>query len=89
MLSSSEMQPRLKLSYPCEWPYVVIGRSEEELRDAIRQIVSHRTHTITFSHASLSGRYVSLKVLVVVHSDEDRIGIFQAFHEHPATNVVI
>lgn len=89
MSSYSGMRPRLKLSYPCEWPYVIIGRSENELRDAIRQIVYNRTHTVTFSHASAHGRYVSLKVLVVVHSDDDRIGIYHAFHEHPATNVVL
>lgn len=83
------MQPRLRLSYPCEWPYVVIGPSEEELRDAVRNIIRDRTHTVNLSHTSANGRYVSLKVMVVVHSDEDRVAIFRALHEHPATRVVI
>ncbi|MBI5472486.1 MAG: hypothetical protein HY961_09095 [Ignavibacteriae bacterium] len=29
------------------------------------------------------------KILVVVQSDEDRIGIYSALNEHPATKVVI
>ncbi len=83
------MQPRLKLSYPCEWPYVIIGRSEMELRAAVREIVQHRTHTVTLSHMSAHGRYISLKVMVVVHNDDDRVGIYRALNDHPATKVVI
>ncbi len=88
-MRDSGMQPRLKLSYPCEWPYVVIGRSELELRAAVREIVQERTHTVTLSNTSAHGRYISLKVLVVVHNDDDRVGIYHALNKHPATTVVI
>lgn len=84
-----EMQPRLELTYPCEWPYVVIGPDESDLRHAIADIVQDRTHTVTHSHTSSNGRYVSLKILVVVHTEEDRVGIYRALHGHPATKVVI
>ena len=82
-------QPQLKLTYPCEWPYVVIGPDESELRLAVAGIVQHRTHTIRHSHTSARGKYISLKILVVVQSNEDRIGIYSALNEHPATKVVI
>ncbi|MER3524264.1 MAG: DUF493 domain-containing protein [Ignavibacteria bacterium] len=88
-MRDSGMQPRLKLTYPCEWPYVIIGRSEDELRAAVHEIVQNRSHTVNLSHMSAQGRYISLKVLVVVHSDDDRIGIYRALNDHPATKVVI
>ena len=85
----ADSKPTLELTYPCEWPYVVIGADEGELRSAIKIIVQNRTHTITLSNTSAQGKYTSLKVLVVVRSDEDRVGIFEAFKDHPATKVVI
>lgn len=83
------MQPRLELTYPCEWHYVVIGASETELRIAIDEIVSSRGHTVAFSNTSASGKYVSLKLLVVVYDDEERVGIYDALNDHPATKVVM
>ncbi len=82
-------QRRLDLSYPCEWPYVVIGEDEESLRVAVKATVDLRHHTITVSHTSAQGKYLSLKVLVVVHSEEDRIGIYEALQDHPSTKIVI
>jgi putative lipoic acid-binding regulatory protein len=83
------IQPKLQLTYPCEWPYVVIGANENELRAAIANIVQNRTHTISLSHTSAKGKYISLKVLVVVLTEEDRLGIYHALNDHPATKVVI
>ena len=83
------LRPRLKLSYPCEWAYTVIGADENDMRLAIAQIVQNRTHTIALSKMSAHGKYVSLKVLVVVHNDEDRTGIYFALNDHPSTKVVI
>lgn len=85
----ADVQPKLQLTYPCEWHYVVIGASETELRIAIKEIVSNRSHTVALSNTSASGKYVSLKVLVVVYDDEERVGIYDALNDHPATKVVI
>jgi putative lipoic acid-binding regulatory protein len=86
---NSSVQPKLVLTYPCEWPYVVIGASEDDLRMAIAAIVGDRTHTVSLSHSSAKGNYVSLKVLAVVRTEEDRLGIYNALNDHPATKVVI
>ncbi len=81
--------PRLELTYPCEWPYVLIGADEVDLRSAVHDILEDRTHTITLSNTSAQGKYVSLKVVAIVRSDEDRVGIFEAFKSHSATKMVI
>lgn len=88
------MQPKftdqkLALAYPCEWAYVLIGASEADLRSAIETIVAEKSHTVALSHQSANGNYLSLKVLVVVHSDEERRSIYHAFHNHPATKLVL
>jgi putative lipoic acid-binding regulatory protein len=88
------MQPKftdqkLALTYPCEWAYVLIGTSEADLRSAIEAIVARKHHTVTLSHLSEKGNYLSLKVFVVVHSDEERTSIYRAFHNHPATKLVL
>jgi putative lipoic acid-binding regulatory protein len=88
------MQPKftdqkLELSYPCEWAYVLVGSSEADLRSAIETIVGEKSHTVAHSHLSAKGNYLSLKVFVVVHSDEERTSMYRAFHDHPATKLVI
>lgn len=83
------MQQQLHLTYPCEWPYVIIGINESDLRKAVSEIVQRQTHTVMLSHTSAQGKYVSLKILVVVQNDAERTGIYQALHKHPATKVVI
>jgi len=83
------VQPELELTYPCEWPYVVIGVSETDLRAAIADIVQSRIHIVSHSHTSAGGKYVSLKVLVAVRTEEDRLGIYHALKDHAATKVVI
>jgi putative lipoic acid-binding regulatory protein len=88
-METLQPQPKLELTYPCEWVYVLIGASEAYLRAAIETIVAQRSHTVALSHTSTQGKYVSLKVLVVVHSDDERTGIYHAFHDHPATKLVL
>ena len=82
-------RPQPKLTYPCEWVYVLIGASEVELRSAIEHVVANKRHTVALSHTSAKGKYISFKVLVVVHNDDERTGIYHAFHTHPATKLVL
>ena len=88
-MREESVQPKLTITYPCEWPYVVIGASETDLRGAINTIMQNRTYTIAVSNTSTNGKYISLKVLVVVRNDEERIGIYDALTDHPATKIVI
>jgi putative lipoic acid-binding regulatory protein len=88
-VNQGSVPPKLELTYPCEWPYVVIGSSESDLRVAIAEVVHNRTHTIAHSHTSGKGNYISLKVLVVVRTEEERLDIYRGLNDHRATRVVI
>jgi putative lipoic acid-binding regulatory protein len=88
-MHDQQSQPKLQLTYPCEWAYVLIGANEEELRSAIKNVIADKSHTATLSHTSAKGTYVSLKVLVVVRDDDERAKIYNAFQRHPATKLVL
>ncbi len=88
-ISVGTAQQILQLTYPCEWPYVVIGVHEDDMRIAIKDVMQNRTHTVSLSNTSTGGKYLSLKVLVVVRTEEDRLGIYRALKDHPATTIVI
>ena len=80
---------RLKLEYPCKWIYKVIGASEQELRDAIAEIMVDREHTITKSNTSSSGKYVSLNVELEVVDEEDRRNVYEVLCSHSATRYIL
>ena len=65
-------QGRLEIRYPVRWTYKVIGSDEDRLRDAIGAVVGETEHTISYSHASSGGRYISLTAEVVVESEDQR-----------------
>lgn len=80
---------RLKLEYPCQWVYKVIGASEQELRDAIALIMVDRAHTVTMSNTSSSGKYVSLNVEIEVVDEEDRRNVYEVLCAHAATKYIL
>ncbi len=72
----------LDLSYPRVWTYKVFGRDEEALRRAITAVVGALEHRVEASNRSRTGKYVSLGVDVTVNTDEERLAIFRALHDH-------
>ncbi|MEW6595089.1 MAG: DUF493 domain-containing protein [Thermodesulfobacteriota bacterium] len=80
---------RLVLEYPCAWVYKVIGADGEELRAAIREILSGREHLVTPSRTSRSGRYLSLDIEVVVQDEAERNAWYVALKGHPAVVMVL
>ena len=73
---------RLTLDFPCPWTYTVIGPDPDRLRTAIEGIVGDADHSITPSHESRHGKYLSLHLEVIVRNDEERLAIFRRLHDH-------
>jgi putative lipoic acid-binding regulatory protein len=80
---------RLQLSYPCQWTYTIIGVDAACMRDAVRAIVNDLPVTIDESNASRGGRYVSLKVHVVVPGEEERVRLFGLLGRHESIKMVL
>ena len=82
-------QDRLDIRYPVRWTYKVIGSDEDRLRDAIGAVVGEAEHTISYSHTSSGGRYISLTADVVVESEDQRNHLFGQLGSHTDVRVVI
>jgi putative lipoic acid-binding regulatory protein len=84
---NEEGRPEIK--YPCPWTYAVIGWSEDELRQAIREVVGSRSHTTTFSKKSSAGKFCSVHLVITVMSETDRNYLFELLKGKPAVRMVI
>jgi hypothetical protein len=78
-----------QIEYPCKWPYKIIGKSVEEMINAVEEVVVGLEYDLTPSNISRKGKYFSLNISVVVPSEIVRDLIFQKLSAHPAINFVI
>lgn len=79
----------LDIGYPCPWSWKVVGPDETRLRTAIAEVMLERYHTIEVSRTSSGGKYVSLRVEVIVHDGDERRAIGAGLHAHVDVSFVI
>ncbi|MFT5314287.1 MAG: putative lipoic acid-binding regulatory protein [Candidatus Krumholzibacteriia bacterium] len=85
------------IEYPCPWDYKIIGTDESVLRDAVdkclgdalSQIAGEREYELGMSRTSDGGKFVSLKLNLMVMDEAERNGIFSSLAGHPAIRIVI
>lgn len=63
------------IDYPCAWSYRLIGRSAEAIEAALRGIVGESDYRIDASNTSRTGKYVALRLTVVVQHEAHRLEI--------------
>ena len=80
---------KLEMTYPSMWGYRVIGFDATELRRAISEILKDRKYTIAISNKSSSGKYVSLRVELIVYDETERIRLYAALRSHRATHLIL
>ena len=80
---------KLKLNYPCQWVYKVIGTNQGELRQAIMEIITDTPSEISFSNNSSSGKYLCLNLEITVQSEEERNSIYFGLKGHPQVKIVL
>ncbi len=72
----------VKIDYPCEWSYKVIGNDKESVHNAVACIIEDREYHINDSNTSKKGKYRSFDVKVVVSDEAYRNDIYQALKGH-------
>ena len=80
---------KLKLNYPCQWVYKVIGTNQDELRQAIMGIITGTPCKISFSNNSSSGKYLCLNLEITVQNEEERNSIYLGLKAHPQVKIVL
>ncbi len=80
---------KLRIEYPCEWSYRVIGLGEEAVRAAVGEVFAGRRYTIVLSRRSRAGKYCSFEVRTIVEGDEDRVGLHHRLGARPGIRIVL
>lgn len=83
------LQGRAEITYPCEWTYKVIGTDPELMKRAVNSIIQPETFSIEKSHASRTGKYVSLNIELVVFSEEERNRYHKGLSQHKDIKMVL
>ena len=83
------MHKHLKIEYPCEWEYCIIGTNEESIRKVARDVVGGKQHTLSFSNKSRAGKYISLALKTNVTTEDERNAIYVSLRKCPEIKSVI
>lgn len=78
-----------KIDYPCSWQYKIIGEGREEIRRVVAKSLQGKPFTLTDSHVSSRGRYVSMNLELIVEDEEQRLKLYRVLSASPAVKVVL
>jgi putative lipoic acid-binding regulatory protein len=80
---------RPDIRYPTRWTYTVIGVDRSSLEGAVTEVIEDRSHKLTLSNVSSTGRYVSLTLTLIVLNEAERLHIFESLRNHAVVSMVL
>jgi len=80
---------KLELNYPCKWTYKVIGKSETEIKKAVKETLDQREYSLKTSNSSKKGKFLSFTLELLVHNDDDRKTLYDVLCKHNKINMVL
>jgi len=80
---------KLELNYPCSWKYKVIGKSEKDVKTAVKEILDVREYTLKPSKSSKKGKFVSFTLELLVHNEDDRKTLYDVLCDHEKIKMVL
>jgi putative lipoic acid-binding regulatory protein len=75
-------QHKLKLTYPCDWTYKVIGANDKEIIDAVKEIILNKDYKLTPSNKSKKGKFISFTLKTLVYNETHRVELYKLLQEH-------
>ncbi len=87
--SSENLDKELGLTYPTNWEYKLITDTTDDLKNSIKELLGSRNYKLTFSKKSKNGKYDSYILSLIVHSDEDRKGIYESLKKDKNIKIII
>ena len=88
-MANKDKVNKVQIQYPCRWLYKVIGLDPERLHQALVEIASDESCTITPSNRSPTGKYHCLNLEVTVRSEAERNSIYTALKAHPQIKIIL
>jgi putative lipoic acid-binding regulatory protein len=80
---------KLELDYPCDWKYKIVIKSEQNIKNIVKEILEDRKYGIKPSKKSSKGKFSSHTLEMVVHNDEDRKNIYKLLGDHQHIKMVV
>ncbi len=85
------------IDYPCPWTFKVIGPVEDDLRRAVKVMLTvcldrdsgERDFELGVSRASRGGKYVSMSLTVSVNSEAERNALYAGLKDCPEIVMVL
>ena len=85
----NDKKQKLELEYPTLWNYKVIGLEKQAIKQAIKDVILEREHTLKHSNKSKTGKYISMNLEIIVTSDDERNFIFESLKTHTNIKMVL
>lgn len=79
----------LKLDYPCNWVYKVVVLEKTNVNKVVKDIINQREHKVKESKVSKKGKFKSYSLELLVHSDDDRKGLYELLGQHTDIKMVL
>jgi len=80
---------KLELNYPCNWVYKIIGHNDEEIKQAVHEVVERAEYTLKPSKTSKKGKFKSFTLEVLVHNEDDRKTLYEILRAHNKIKMVL
>ncbi|MGA1941051.1 YbeD family protein [Arcobacter sp. YIC-310] len=80
---------KLKLNYPCNWKYKIVVLETINIKTVVTDVVSQREHKVNESNVSKKGKFKSYTLELLVHSDDDRKGLYENLGNHDDIKMVL
>ncbi len=77
------------INYPCAWQFKIIGYNRDDITKVVETVVTESLYLLTDSNTSSKGRYISMGLELIVHSEEERLLLYQQLVSHQAIKIVL
>ena len=88
-MDKNSNKEEIRIEYPCEWSYKIIGKNLEKMIAIIEETVANMDYDLTPSNISKKGKYYSLNLKVTVDSEIVRNMIYKKLIDSEEINYVI
>ena len=85
----SDIHKDPEITYPCNWDFTIIGSDENEMREAIIEVVGYEVEHVSRGNTSSGGRYVSLRFSILVLSEITRNKLYTYLANHSSIRMVL
>ena len=82
-MAKQPLDQKADITYPTPWGYKIIGEDLDSLYKVAQEILGHKKYSQRVGGRSKTGKYITLVLDTVVHSEEERNTLFSQLSSHP------